>query len=398
MSFSAKKIIISSLQTRRSTLKNLFVEQTLLEDNVIVDETMSDTFWVDYLSPEELELKLLSLPKHESFQESKFEQHDNDIADFREPLSTVPEVTPPRRTKMRSKRIKRGDSLEREIAKLILSESERTHQSNLEVHPVGGLSPREILSDLLSSQNNISNSSDESDAVNSNEIIESKDSQAACIDDSTTAGQFDADNFSVLRPRELYAKASCEFDAFDFNTNSNEWAEFDIQPIFGVGCKPTRELDDDGFPVPPNKESHDEKSSTESSIVKLNADSETVEASVGVVKEKEVRTKTEEIPEDTRSACVKSCDEKSIQSEPETALPILSEGFKVNFRKFESELSPSSASKFCNSPQQTGHQTGQPYAFKRQTSIISKSPWSPKPPKHYKQSNIVLSQPGDTIF
>lgn len=343
---------------------------------------MGDNFWVDYLTPDELELKLLSLPKLTPFQESKSEQHAIEIADFREPLSTVPEVTHPRRTKMRSKRMKRGKSLEREIAKLILSES------NLEAHPVGGLSPREILSDLISSQENSLNTSDHSAFVGSNEIIESKNSQVACIDDSTTAGQFAVDNVSALHPGELHPKASSDSDAFDFITNSNEWAEFDGQSIFGVGCKQPMELDDDGFPAR-HEELVDENISSEITTVAFNADSKAAGLSVEVHKDQDENA--EETAGETQFACVMSCDK------PEPTVPILPGGFTVNFRNFESELSPSSVAQFHSGLPRTGHQTGQPYAFKCQTSTISKSPWSPKPPVHYKHSNIVLSQPVDTL-
>ena len=343
---------------------------------------MGDNFWVDYLTPDELELKLLSLPKLTPFQESKSEQHAIEIADFREPLSTVPEVTHPRRTKMRSKRMKRGKSLEREIAKLILSES------NLEAHPVGGLSPREILSDLISSQENSLNTSDHSAFVGSNEIIESKNSQVACIDDSTTAGQFAVDNVSALHPGELHPKASSDSDAFDFITNSNEWAEFDGQSIFGVGCKQPMELDDDGFPAR-HEELVDENISSEITTVAFNADSKAAGLSVEVHKDQDENA--EETAGETQFACVMSCDKQ------EPTVPILPGGFTVNFRNFESELSPSSVAQFHSGLPRTGHQTGQPYAFKCQTSTISKSPWSPKPPVHYKHSNIVLSQPVDTL-
>ena len=343
---------------------------------------MSENFLVDYLSPEELEVSLFTLPKHPSCPESNSQQHVNAISDFREPLSTVPEVTHPRRAKMRSKRMKRGKSLEREIAKLILSES------NLEVQPVGGLSPREILSDLISSQENSLNTSDHSAFVDCNEIIEGKNSQVACIDDSTTAGQFAVDDVSALHPGELHPKTSSDSDAFDFITSSNEWAEFDGQSIFGVGCKPPRELDDDGFPAR-HEESQDEKSSSAITTVAFNADFKAAGLSVEAHKDQD---ENEETAGEIQFACVMSCDK------PEPTVPILPGDFTVNFRNFESKLSPSSVAQFHSGLPRTGHQTGQPYAFKRQASTVSKAPWSPKPPEHYKNSNIVLYQPEDSLF
>lgn len=366
---------------------------------------MSDSFFADYFSSKELDSSL-AVPKHQSHHafndsedtEPKSERHSKDDTSIQERRSKIPQVMPPRPTKLRTKRAKREDSLEREIAKLILSEAHGTSDNNLEIHTAGALSPKDILSDLVLSHYTISYVSSQSKITKTNDKNECKKSEACYFDDSTAVGHFAEDNLDVLRPTELFSKTSFDSDAFDFNAYNNEWAVFDNCSIFGIEHKQTIELDGDGFPVSCEEKYGEEEGEAENFGMKLNLESTLAEEPVKIDKENEDDKKSEDVkttefsfPE---SVSIISCDDRNAQSESKTGLLSLSGGFKGNSYDFESKQSPSSVANFSTKKGCAGGL----YAFKCKSTGVSKSPWSPKPPEHCKHSNIVLYRTGDTLI
>ncbi len=358
---------------------------------------MSESFFADYFSPKE---NLARRPFHDLKEqiETKSDEDPKEFSDDQEDHPKTPEATPPRREKTRAKRTKRGDSLEREIAKLILGEASRMHALYGEVNATRTLSPKAILSDLRSSHDDTPSTSNVTKSKDANEYKRSED---YCFDDTTALGHFAEDSNEILRPRELFPKASSDSDAFDFVANNTEWAVFDDCSVFGTEPKPTNDLDHDGFPVAGEEKSDEEKTVSENFDDKVNQECSLIEAPSLMEKEndeeqseneKSEKEKTNDVhrPE---SPSVVSCNDKSVQSESRTGL--LDIRVKEKSDDFESKQSPTSVSNF---PEKDGfvapYRTVGPYMLKRQSPVVPKLHWNPKPPAH---SNFLLYQPGDTL-
>lgn len=365
---------------------------------------MSESFFADYFSSRE-EVESMPCQKKQTLQvvnqfkelaETKSEPGSEEILNEQDNCQKVPEVTPPRRTKARNKRKKRGDSLERNIAKLFLSEEFEMHCINMELNVTQTISVKEILMDLVVTSETIASPPSQSNPRKNNEAEDCKKSEDADFDDTTALCHFAEERTELLGPRELFPKSSSDSDAFDFDANDNEWAVFEDCSAFGTEINPTNGLDGDGFPL-----SVEEKSDEEDGIIgkldeKVSLESTSIEATS---KKEEETSKVEETSEvdHNESPSVISSGDKSIQSESRTALLDANENLKGKSYDFESKQSPSSVANFPAKEGLLAHRTVGPYMLKRRSNAVQNLHWNPKPPEHYKQPSFILYQPGDTL-
>jgi hypothetical protein len=297
------------------------------------------------------------------------------------------------RTKQRTKRAKRGDSLEREIAKLILNEAPRTHDSDLGRQTVEELSPEDILSDLIESHEGTSHHPRQS--RKSDEFKKREDSN---FDNSSILGHLENDSLGMLLSKKSYSKASFDTDTFNFNTENDEWAAFDDCSMFGIQLKPSNKLDGNGFPVSCGAKNDEEKITGVNFETKLNCESSSSEAPSKMDNKKEEEKKLEKAKTkeatSLESGSVVSCDGKSARSESRISLLYLSESSKGGSYNFESTQSPSSVANFATEEEFNGPKMDEPHLSNCQSDAFSiarsKLSWSPKPPKHYRHSNGVL--------
>lgn len=362
-----------------------------LKNNDLRDERTSESIFDDCFSSKSELDSIIASPKQKNYH--AFDDFGLCKEEEEEPKSSIrPEYTLPP-TKQRTKRAKRGDSLEREIAQLILNEAPRTHDSNLERPIVEELSPEDILSDLIGSHEGTFHHPGQS--RKSGEFEKCEDSN---FDHSSILGHFENHSLGMLLSNKASTKASFESDTFDFNTKNDEWAAFDNCSMFGIQLKPSKELDDNGFPLSCGAKNEEEKKSSVDFESKLNCESSSSEASSKMDKKKEEEKESEKAKtkEATRleSCSVVSCDGKSARSESKISLLYIPESSKGRSYNFESTQSPYSVANFAMEEGFNGPKTDEPYLSKCQSDSFSiahsKLSWSPKPPKHYKHSNSVL--------
>jgi hypothetical protein len=361
-----------------------------LKNNDLQGERMSERNFADcFSSTSELD-SLIASPK----QKNCHVFDDFGLCEVEEePKSSIrPEYTLTR-TKQRTKRAKRGDSLEREITQLILNEAPRAHNSNLEGSIDEGFSPEDILSDLIASHVGTFHRPDQS--RKSGKFKKCEDSN---FDHSAILGHFENDSLGMLLSNKSYAKSSFESDTFDFNTKNDEWAAFDRSSMFGIQLKPSKELDDNGFPLSCEAKNEKEKILSVDFESKLNCESLSLEAPSKMNKKKEEERESEKAKtkEASRleSCSVVSYDEKSARSESKISLLYLPESSKGRSYNFESTQSPSAVANFAMEEGFKGPKTDEPYLSKCQSDSFSiahsKLSWSPKPPKHYKHCSGAL--------
>lgn len=302
----------------------------------------------------------ITFPKNQS-------RHSDDHSNIQIGHSKLTKHRLPGRGKTRTKRVKRGDSLERAIAKLILNEAPRTHALHSKGNIAGVLSPKEILSDLSESHRF---------ATKSNRTSECN------FDASTTLGHYAESYLEILPPRQSCPTPSFDSDVFNFNIGNEEWATFDDCPIFGTQPKPTEELDGNGFPAFGEAKDDEEKIKTVDFGSEIKREISSSDAPSKVHKGNEVEKNTDKAKAtetDPLESCSRiSCDENSERSDSRTSLLQLFGNSKGQSYDFESTQSPSSVADFATKDAYNA------------AIAHPKLTWSPKPPKHFTRSKVFL--------
>ena len=313
-------------------------------------------------------------------EELKIMQYLIDHPKIREQPLKSPECTFGRRGKSRTKKAKRGDSLEREIAKLILKQG--TQDLNLDTDSGGELSPNDILSDLVESCLGTSSPSSQlrelsTTVINKDHefvgktqyLSENNNDKASGFDNSTVLRRGEKGRFEILSLGDANSKAS-DSDIFNFSKGDDEWAAFDDCPKFSIPLLPMEELDKNGFPILCRASSNGNCKG---------------KASEGDLEWNENLSASEPAAESGQSDLFR--DEKSVLSESSTNSFYLSgSSTGSSCTNLESPKSPSSVTDF-------GQKEGNNHGFKStgatNSITYSKSVWDPKPPKHYNYSNGV---------
>jgi len=285
----------------------------------------------------------------------------------------------PTRQKSKIKRAKRGASLERDIAKVIISEEPKEHKANLEKHDSERLSPEDIISDIIASHE--SNLYHNGQFQGSNFHYETTEE---CFEDDKTGGRIE---------RKESSDFSSEQNLFDFKTEDCEWAAFDESSMFVIQPEPLNELDDNGFPVA-CKTRNDEKQTTNVNVeFTLKRDTASPKIELMVEMENEVVVQSAETGSHFEPPSIVSCDDKSIRSESKISLLPLSDSSKSCSNNFESTKFPSIAN-FILKKKSNDPNLAAPCERKIQCNDlpvpVSKLSWTPNPPKHSKHSYGVL--------
>jgi hypothetical protein len=352
---------------------NELLNKNNLRGTSVIERTATDYF----SSKAELDSSIASLKIefNHTFEDFGLEQPLKDHPDVHEQSSKVPQYKNPRR-KLRTRRPKRGNSLEREIAKHILDEAQRTNHSNLQQSVVEELSTKDILSDLVRSQKGTLNhpiqSSRDSTATDNNEnMFLTKTNHSSCF------------------------KQDSNSTALNFDTENEEWATFNNSSLFCNQLQPSKKVDNDGFLVSTGTK-HDKDNLTRVSFgveTKRESSSSEPPSKADWTNEDDKQSEKARIDEHVHreSPSVIFSDDKSLQSECRTSVLCLSESPTSRPCKLETKQSPSSVANFAAGIGYNGPKTVGPYLLKYQNSdkpvASSKLSWSPKPPKHLNHYN-----------
>lgn len=277
------------------------------------------------------------------------------------------------------KRSKRGDSLERKIAKLILNEARHSYKTGFTADgsDVGSLSPTDILrdlnetsvgifplsTDLTQTMRWIKNNGKESSTKTDNLIAFDLGSSDRRTRHHVTNGNSN----DHLATGKSHSKASAS-DVFNFNMEDEEWAAFEDQTQLDEPPLPsTRELDGDGFPVSfEGIRIHDDYVSKDAFGFKEGSPPSQPSMSRNAITQKESPVV---FPSENSRM-----DPASSGRSASYLLGNLSEKPQV----YGSPQSPSSVTKFAPGCQSNGPDS----------ITIAKFTWNPKPPNHLNQEGF----------
>jgi len=315
--------------------------------------------------------------------ELKRERHRNDHSKNRKEYSKLPNSAL-RWEKIQMKESKRGNSLEREITKLILNEAPTTYDSTLERKIGHEVSPEDILLDLIEGSQGASQQQSQQNEtsiqVNKEENKFQTDMSKvrwknSNFDASITHGQIDANDFESSLPNKSNSKISSDFEHFKFAAKDVEWAAFDDHSMFDIRLENSKKLDDNGFPILFGASIRKKDGTLRSFDSELNREDSSIDLLCKVEKEKLENSTT-------------CSNEKSRELKSRTNLLCLSKGSKEGSYAFEAKNSPTSVLRFNSEESCKCSKNEGTHICDRQcrniTVLHQNLLWRPKPPKYLK--------------